>query len=214
MGARRAARHPDRRLAELAAALGLAEADQPDQQAAAPAVRRWLDDHGRWLLVLDNAQAPEAPTGLRAPLARLVDLMPQVIHGQVLVTSRDARWEQHAALAELEVFTPRRRSRSCWPAPAAATRPPRRSPSCWVAAAGVGAGRRLRPRDAHRAGRLPGAAAAVPGADPGQGRPRDRDPADTVATTWQVSLEQVRPGPGAVALLEVCALLSLDPPIR
>ena len=29
-----------------------------------------------------------------------------------------------------------------------------------------------------------------------KGRPRDRDPADTVATTWQVSLEQVRPTPG------------------
>jgi hypothetical protein len=40
-----------------------------------------------------------------------------------------------------------------------------------------------------------------------KGHPRDRDPADTVATTWQVSLAQVQPVPGAVALLEVCAFL-------
>jgi hypothetical protein len=40
-----------------------------------------------------------------------------------------------------------------------------------------------------------------------KGNPRDRDPADTVATTWQVSLERVQTTPGAVALLEVCAFL-------
>lgn len=40
-----------------------------------------------------------------------------------------------------------------------------------------------------------------------KGRPRARDPNDTVATTWQLSLERVRPTPGAVALLEVCAFL-------
>jgi hypothetical protein len=90
-------------------ALRLAEPGQADQQLAALAVRRWLDDHDRWLLVLDNAQAPDAATGLDALLARLVGLVPQVLHGQVLVTSRDASWEEHAALAELEVFDPLRR---------------------------------------------------------------------------------------------------------
>src|SRR5450755_1170329 len=40
-----------------------------------------------------------------------------------------------------------------------------------------------------------------------KGSPRDRDPADTVATTWQVSLERVQRIPGALALLEVCAFL-------
>jgi hypothetical protein len=49
-------------------------------------VRRWLETNGRWLLILDNAQAPDAATGLEAPLARLVDLLPQEQHGQVLVT--------------------------------------------------------------------------------------------------------------------------------
>ncbi len=69
----------------LAAALGLPEADQPDQRVAGAAVRGWLDGNGRWLLVLDNAQAPEAPTGLPPPLARVADLIPQVVNGQALV---------------------------------------------------------------------------------------------------------------------------------
>jgi hypothetical protein len=40
-----------------------------------------------------------------------------------------------------------------------------------------------------------------------KGRPRDRDPSDTVATTWQVSLQRVRSTAGAAVLLEVCAFL-------
>ncbi|MFM7323386.1 MAG: NB-ARC domain-containing protein, partial [Nodosilinea sp.] len=42
---------------ELARALALPEANQPDQLAIAAAVKRWLEspDHNRWLLVLDNA---------------------------------------------------------------------------------------------------------------------------------------------------------------
>jgi tetratricopeptide (TPR) repeat protein len=43
-----------------------------------------------------------------------------------------------------------------------------------------------------------------------KGEPRDRDPADTVAATWRVSLDQVRPVPGALSLLEVCAFLAPD----
>jgi len=43
-----------------------------------------------------------------------------------------------------------------------------------------------------------------------KGEPRDRDPADTVAATWRVSLERVAPVPGARSLLEVCAFLAPD----
>ena len=55
---------------------------------------------------MDNAEAPDASTGLEAPLDDVAGLLPQMVHGQVLVTSRDASWEQHATLAELDVFTP------------------------------------------------------------------------------------------------------------
>jgi tetratricopeptide (TPR) repeat protein len=196
--------------ADLAVALRLAEASQADQQIAVQAVRRWLDSHDRWLLVLDNAQAPDMPTGLQAPLVRLVDLLPQVLHGQVLVTSRDASWEDHAALAELEVFTSEEavafllvRSHSGDAASAADIA----EVLGWLPLALEQAGAYTREtRIGLRAylERLQ----RYPARTLDTGRPRDRDPADTVATTWQVSLAQVQPTLGAVGLLEVCAFLS------
>jgi tetratricopeptide (TPR) repeat protein len=199
-------------LADLAVALRLAEPGQADQQLAVLAVRHWLDGHDRWLLVLDNAQAPDTPTGLDAPLAHLVDLVPQVLHGQVLVTSRDASWEEHATLTELEVFTPEEatgfllaRSGSSDPTSAAEIA----ELLGWLPLALEQAGAYVRET------RIPLATyldrlRQYPAVTVTKGRPRDRDPADTVATTWQVSLERVRPIPGAVALLEVCAFLGSE----
>jgi hypothetical protein len=46
--------------ADLTTALGLQEAGQADQRLVALAVRRWLEGHDRWLLVLDNANGPDA----------------------------------------------------------------------------------------------------------------------------------------------------------
>jgi len=63
--------------ADLAGALHLPGVGQADQQLALLAVRRWLEEHDRWLLVLDNAEGPDTSTGLQAPLARLVDLLPR-----------------------------------------------------------------------------------------------------------------------------------------
>jgi tetratricopeptide (TPR) repeat protein len=196
-------------LADLAVALRLAEAGQADQQMAVQAVRRWLDGHDRWLLVLDNAQAPDMPTGLQAPLVRLVDLLPQVLHGQVLITSRDASWEHYAALAELEVFTSEEavaflllRSRSGDSATAAdIAELLGRLPLALEQAGAYTRETRIGLRTyLERLQRYPTRTLIT-------GRPRDRDPADTVATTWQVSLAQVQPTPGAVDLLEVCAFL-------
>jgi tetratricopeptide (TPR) repeat protein len=195
--------------ADLATALGLAEAAQADQQFAALTVRRWLESHNRWLLVLDNAKAPDTATGLEAPLARLIDLLPQVLHGQVLVTSRDASWEQHADLAELEVFSPDE---------AVAFLLVRSGSSDQATAAKIVELLGRLPLALEQAGaylretRLPltgylDRLLRFPALTVTKGRPRDRDPADTVATTWQVSLELVRPTPGAVELLEVCAFL-------
>jgi tetratricopeptide (TPR) repeat protein len=195
--------------ADLAAALALDEAAQADQQITVAAVRRWLESHDRWFLVLDNAEAPAAPSGLRAPLARVADLLPRVVHGQVVVTSRDATWDRYASLIELELFTL-----------AEATK--------FLLARSDGA-------DPHAAeiaellGLLPLALEQArayihetgitladylerlrrfPEVMLGKGQPRDRDPADLVTTTWQVSLDRVRAVPGALAMLEVCAFLA------
>jgi tetratricopeptide (TPR) repeat protein len=196
----------------LAAALGLDQAGEADQQLVALAVRRWLEDHDRWLLVLDNAEGPDMATGLQVPLARLGDLLPQVVRGQVLVTSRDASWEQRAALAELEVFTPTE---------AAAFLLARSDSTDEQAAAQVAGLLGWLPLGLEQAGAYARQTRVglrcylerlqrVPTLTQARGRPRDRDPATTVATTWQVSLAQVQPIPGAVGVLEVCAFLAPD----
>jgi tetratricopeptide (TPR) repeat protein len=198
--------------AGLARTLGLAEAGQADQQLAAGAVRRWLDVHDRWLVILDNAAAPDTSTGLPAPLARLVDLIPQVLHGQVLVTSRDASWEEYAALAELEIFTPdeavafllaRAGSNDLATAAIISERLgflplALEQAGAYVREARIGLAAYL-----DRLSRSPMQALA-------KGRPRDRDPADTVATTWQVSLERIRRTPGAAELLETLTFVAPD----
>lgn len=213
--------------AELAAALSLKEADQANQELVASAVRRWLEDHDRWLLILDNAEGPQSTTGLRAALARLIDLVPRVINGQVLITSRDASWHQHATLVELDVFTPEE---------AAAFLLARSASLDQTAAAQIAMLLGWLPLALEQAAAYVrdtrmGLAAYLerlrqfPTMTLRKGRPRDRDPTVTVASTWQVSLEKVESTPGAVDIVEVCALLGpesiprellrtrIDPPI-
>jgi hypothetical protein len=199
-------------LTDLATALGLAEASQADQQLTVAAVRRWLADHDRWLLILDNAPDPEHKTGGRPPLARLVDLLPQVLHGQILVTSRHAGWEQHAELMELEVFTP---------AEAMAFLLARSGARDEQAAGQIAELLDYLPLALEQAGAYTreariGLASYLarlrqfPALTLARGTPRDRDPADTVATTWRVSLDQVGAIPSATGLLELCAFLAPD----
>ena len=138
-----------------------------------------------------------------------IGLLPQVVQGQVLITTRNVNWEEHAAVAELEVFSPAE----------AVTFLVSRSGSTDEQAAGAVAELlgwlplALEQAGAYvRQTQLPMSAyldrlRQFPAITLTKGSPRDRDPADTVATTWQVSLERVQPIPGAVALLEVCAFL-------
>jgi tetratricopeptide (TPR) repeat protein len=198
--------------AALAAALDLPQGAQADQQQAALAVHDWLATNTRWLLVVDNAPEPAAATGLAAPLERLVDLLPHVIGGQVLVTSRDARWEREARLAALDLFTPEEAvrfllARSASQDTTAASQVAEllgylplalEQAGAYTREAAISLGDYLQ-----RLQRYPEVALAM-------GEPRDRDPADTVAVTWQVSLDRVRPVPGALELLQVCAFLAPD----
>jgi tetratricopeptide (TPR) repeat protein len=136
-------------------------------------------------------------------------LLPQLVRGQVLITSRDARWEQHANLTELEVFTPDEavtfllaRTGSGDEQAAAAVA----ELLGWLPLALEQAGAYVQETRIALSTYL-GRLRQFPTLTMAKGRARDRDPADTVATTWQVSLERVQPIPGAVPLLEVCAFL-------
>lgn len=196
--------------AELAAMIGLQYAHQADQQRTAAAVRRWLETHDRWLLILDDADGPEAATRLDMPLARLVDLLPQVVHGQVLITTRDASWNQYALPEEVDVFSPPEASEFLLARSGAA--------DAQAAAAVAEALGRL-PLALEQAGayvRETGISLAdyltrllrFPMQTLAKGPPRDRGPVDTIDTTWKVSLDRVRNVPGALDLLEVCAFLA------
>ena len=82
--------------AALAGALALPEAQKADGEPPVPAVRRWLEAHERWLLVLDNAPGPES----------LEMLIPSGRGGQVLITSRrEGGWGRLAAPCPVDVWS-------------------------------------------------------------------------------------------------------------
>ncbi|HVF06344.1 MAG TPA: FxSxx-COOH system tetratricopeptide repeat protein [Frankiaceae bacterium] len=78
--------------AALAAPLTLTLGEY-DQEVAVAAVRRWLEEHARWLLVFDNAGEPES-------IARY---LPRRRTGHVLVTSRNQHWADSADVLTLDV---------------------------------------------------------------------------------------------------------------
>jgi hypothetical protein len=57
------------------------------------AVLRWLDEHSGWLLILDNADSPDAA-------AAVEDMLPRLQAGQVLITSRLKDWSPAVQRAE------------------------------------------------------------------------------------------------------------------
>ncbi|HEY0606328.1 MAG TPA: FxSxx-COOH system tetratricopeptide repeat protein, partial [Herpetosiphonaceae bacterium] len=78
--------------AALAQKLNLAEKDATDQTAVVEAVRRWLNQHSRWLLIFDNVNEPKD-----------LDLYrPQGSGGQILITSRYSAWRGKAQPLEVE----------------------------------------------------------------------------------------------------------------
>ncbi len=80
--------------AELASALGLPEAKNPDQRDRIEAVRTWLRDERDWLLVFDNATSPEA----------IRPYLPRSAAGHVLVTSRNQAWRGLASTVPVEAL--------------------------------------------------------------------------------------------------------------
>jgi tetratricopeptide (TPR) repeat protein len=183
-------------LAEFAPRLGLPA--QTDQAEQATAVLAELASRNHWLLIFDNAEDP----------ADLEGLWPAGGGGRVLVTSRNPAWGGHAAklpinvLAEQEAtaFLLARTGNSDQQAAKALAKELRGLPlaleqaAAYLEETGLELGEYLARYRRYHAKLL------------ARGRPT-RYPA-TVATTWQLNLEQLAGNPAAVGLLRLCAFLA------
>jgi hypothetical protein len=84
----------DADFARLAAALGLPEADAPEEHRRIDAAKAWLANHDRWLLIFDNAPDP-----------RLIrSYLPRNESGHVLITSRNQSWQGLARSVAVDVL--------------------------------------------------------------------------------------------------------------
>jgi len=72
--------------AALAAPLDLPQKDEPDQRLVVQAVRRWLSQNTGWLLIFDNARRPEDLRSYLLPGGG----------GHVVITSRYSAWREVA----------------------------------------------------------------------------------------------------------------------
>ncbi|MFZ2473261.1 MAG: FxSxx-COOH system tetratricopeptide repeat protein [Methanothrix sp.] len=78
--------------AVLAKALDLSQKDSPDQ--VVNAVKSWLGQNQKWLLIFDNAQEPDV----------LKRFLPQGGGGHIIITSRNPIWGSMARVLPVEVF--------------------------------------------------------------------------------------------------------------
>ena len=83
-------------LAELASTLQVTTSTQVEEQLQA--VRHWLLTNARWLLILDNVDTEDAKNAV-------LDLLPQLTNGHVLITSRLTTWIGMTDQIALDVLT-------------------------------------------------------------------------------------------------------------
>jgi tetratricopeptide (TPR) repeat protein len=72
-------------IAALVERLGVPRLETQDQAASVEAVRRWLRESSRWLLVFDNVDTEEAQIAV-------LNVLPKPAFGHVLITSRTSDW--------------------------------------------------------------------------------------------------------------------------
>jgi hypothetical protein len=77
--------------------LNLPEWNQPKEINRFDAVFRWLSEHSYWLLILDNADTLEAA-------AEVEKTLPQLLGGDVIITSRIVDWSTAVQPVELDVL--------------------------------------------------------------------------------------------------------------
>jgi tetratricopeptide (TPR) repeat protein len=82
--------------AALADALDLPEQRATEQSMRVNAVKRWLSTHDRWLLIFDDAPAPDV----------LHPYLPEPTHGVALITSRNPNWRSIAHVIEIHGLEP------------------------------------------------------------------------------------------------------------
>ena len=80
--------------ADLAIPLELPEQTATDRGVIEEAVLRWLDSHERWLLIFDNASAPD----------EIRRYIPKSATGHVIITSRNQAWRSLANPLPVEVW--------------------------------------------------------------------------------------------------------------
>src|SRR5271170_493812 len=81
---------------EIAALLELPQKDEQDQTLTVQAVKRWLQDNGGWLLILDNADEPKI----------VREFLPMKCDGHILLTTRAQALGGLAQRIEVDTFTP------------------------------------------------------------------------------------------------------------
>jgi tetratricopeptide (TPR) repeat protein len=80
----------------IAGLLTLAERDAQDQAITVQAVKRWLQTHSKWLLILDNADE----------LALVPEFLPPALGGHLLLTTRAQAMGRLANRIEVSTFPP------------------------------------------------------------------------------------------------------------
>jgi tetratricopeptide (TPR) repeat protein len=81
---------------EIARVLNLSERDERDQTVIVEAVKRWLSQHTKWLLILDNADQP----------ALVTEFLPSPVSGHVLLTTRAHAMGRLANRIEVDTLDP------------------------------------------------------------------------------------------------------------
>jgi hypothetical protein len=169
-------------------------------------LRGRVEQHPRWLLVLDNVDDPQA----------VAEWLPRSGTGQVVITSRTGvGWEPLASVLPVEVLAPPTRPACCYSAPRRPERQRRRpQPTLATTLGGL-------PLALEQAGAYVAAAGAVTLASYAEpfatrapellerGQPLGYQ--HTVATAWSPALQRLQHSePAAVALLTLAAFVGPD----
>jgi tetratricopeptide (TPR) repeat protein len=75
--------------------LNLPEWEEQKEDKTVAAVKRWLREHAGWLMILDNVDTPEAAEAV-------LEVLPSLYKGRVLITSRLATWPPEVRKQALE----------------------------------------------------------------------------------------------------------------